>query len=306
MELYQLKSFLAIVREKNLTRAAELLNLSQSALSSQIKALEEELGLKLFKRSSRGMILTHQGETLLPNAQEVLEAATKMRQQAGALSRGVSSSVTISLNADPTFLRVSAVNQRLALLYQGLNVIFLTSQSVQTAQMLRQGMIDLGMFYGDLNEPDVEHQVIAQIRVCVVIPSRLVKQDKSMTWSTLADLPWIWVGNDCPLYKPVQERFERLKMIPNQTTTAIDEQIVRELVMAGQGVALMREDEARPLEQRGDVVIWDEGWSTIPLSLGWLMKKADNDEVKAVREAISYVWRDEHADHDGLGKKYWI
>lgn len=66
MELYQLKSFLAIVREQNLTRAADALNLSQSALSSQIKALEEELGLRLFKRSSRGMTLTHQGEALLP------------------------------------------------------------------------------------------------------------------------------------------------------------------------------------------------------------------------------------------------
>ena len=55
--------------------AADVLNLSQSAVSSQIKALEDELGLRLFKRSSRGMTLTHQGEALLPHVHEVLEAA---------------------------------------------------------------------------------------------------------------------------------------------------------------------------------------------------------------------------------------
>ena len=307
MELYQLKSFLAIVREQNLTRAADALHLSQSALSSQIKALEEELGLRLFKRSSRGMTLSQQGEVLLPQIQELIEAASRLRQQAGALSRGVSASVTIGLNADPTFLRVSAVNQRLALLHPGLNVIFLTSQSVQTAQMLRQGMIDIGLFYGDIQESDINHQVITQIRVCVAIPQRLVNDVADLDWSSVAELPWIWVGNDCPLYKPVQNRFERLKVIPNQTTTAIDEQIVRELVMAGQGVAMMREDEARSLEALGKIVIWEQGWSTIPLSLGWLTKKANSDQVRAAREAIGYVWREsEGVVEDGLGGKYWV
>ena len=56
MELYQLKSFLTIALEKNLTRAAETLHLSQSALSSQIKLLEEEFGVPLFSRTSRAIV----------------------------------------------------------------------------------------------------------------------------------------------------------------------------------------------------------------------------------------------------------
>ena len=54
MELYQLQSFAVIAQTKNLTRAAETLNLSQSALSSQLKGLEEDLGVVLFKRGARG------------------------------------------------------------------------------------------------------------------------------------------------------------------------------------------------------------------------------------------------------------
>ena len=105
----------------------------------------------------------------------------------------------------------------------------------------------------------------------------------------------------------MQDRFERLKVIPNQTTTAIDEQIVRELVMAGQGVAVMREDEARPLEAQGKIVIWEQGWSTVPLSLGWLTKKSNDDQIRAAREAIGYVWREsDGGDEGGLAGKYWV
>jgi DNA-binding transcriptional LysR family regulator len=64
MELYQLRIFLTIARTGNLTRAAERLNASQPAVSSQIKALEEELGVTLFARTPRGMELTQEGRIL--------------------------------------------------------------------------------------------------------------------------------------------------------------------------------------------------------------------------------------------------
>jgi len=65
MELSQLRAFVAIAKIGQLTRAAEKLHLSQPALSGQIKALEETLGISLFERSSSGMALTAGGRTLL-------------------------------------------------------------------------------------------------------------------------------------------------------------------------------------------------------------------------------------------------
>jgi DNA-binding transcriptional LysR family regulator len=58
VELYQLKTFVPVAEEGNLTRAAEKLFISQPAISAQIKALEEELRVELFRRSARGMTLT--------------------------------------------------------------------------------------------------------------------------------------------------------------------------------------------------------------------------------------------------------
>ena len=65
MELYQLKTFVAIAREGSLTRAAERVFTSPPAVSAQLKALEDELGVKLFERTPRGMVPTEAGTRLL-------------------------------------------------------------------------------------------------------------------------------------------------------------------------------------------------------------------------------------------------
>ena len=74
MELNQLRAFVEIAKVGQLTRAAERLHLSQPALSGQLKALEEALGISLFERSSSGMTLTTGGRSLLVEAEAWIAA----------------------------------------------------------------------------------------------------------------------------------------------------------------------------------------------------------------------------------------
>src|SRR5512140_294423 len=78
MELYQLRTFLAIARTGNLTRAASILATSQPAVSAQLRALEDELGVELFSRTSRGMELTAAGLALRPRAEDLDARATEL------------------------------------------------------------------------------------------------------------------------------------------------------------------------------------------------------------------------------------
>ena len=73
MELYQLRTFAAVAEEGHLTRAAERLHLSQPAVSGHIKALEQELDVRLFERTATGMVLTEPGRQLLGHANKVSE-----------------------------------------------------------------------------------------------------------------------------------------------------------------------------------------------------------------------------------------
>jgi DNA-binding transcriptional LysR family regulator len=307
VELYQLKSFVAIAREQNLTRTAEQLCLSQSALSSQIKALEEELGLALFRRSSRGMLLTEHGEALLSYALGTLEAAREMRQKAAALSRGIGETVTIGLHVAPTFLRIGAINRRLSLLHTDLNVIFLTSRTVNTAELLRQRQIDLGFFYGDVSDADIQHTLIAQVDFCVVIPRELLKGLAAREWPDVAALPWVWAGGDSPPYAMLSDYFERRRLVPNQVVSSGDEHTVRELLLAGQGAAVMREEEALPLAEQGHVVIWEQGRMTLPLSLACLDKRHEEKRIRAVLETVRHIWQEPRDNIWGdLQDKCWV
>ncbi len=77
MEIRVLKYFLEIAREENMTRAAEILHVSQPTLSKQMKELETELGKKLFKRGSAGIGLTDEGMLLRKRAEDIIDMVDK-------------------------------------------------------------------------------------------------------------------------------------------------------------------------------------------------------------------------------------
>ena len=83
MEIRVLKYFLTIAREENITRAAEQLHITQPTLSRQMMQLEEELGVRLFRRNRVSVTLTEEGRLLRRRAQEILELADKAEQGNG-------------------------------------------------------------------------------------------------------------------------------------------------------------------------------------------------------------------------------
>ena len=87
MELRILKYFLTVAREENITRAANLLHVTQPTLSRQLMQLEDELGVKLFCRSKHRITLTDEGLLLKRRAQEITELAERTTQRSIAQQR---------------------------------------------------------------------------------------------------------------------------------------------------------------------------------------------------------------------------
>lgn len=81
MEIRVLNYFLMVAREENITKAAQLLHVTQPTLSRQLMQLEEELGVKLFKRSNHSIILTDDGMLLRRRAQELISLAEKTKKE---------------------------------------------------------------------------------------------------------------------------------------------------------------------------------------------------------------------------------
>src|SRR4051812_16565400 len=95
MDLRQLRYFVAVGEELHFSRAAARLNLAQSALSSQVRQLEREVGGPLLVRTTRRVELTPAGESLLHDAQEILAATDGALGRARALARGETGALVI-------------------------------------------------------------------------------------------------------------------------------------------------------------------------------------------------------------------
>ena len=81
MEIRVLRYFLAVVREESITKAADLLHITQPTLSRQIAQMEEEMGVKLFDRGTRKIVLTNEGLLLRRRAEEIQELVDKTERE---------------------------------------------------------------------------------------------------------------------------------------------------------------------------------------------------------------------------------
>ena len=96
MEFRHLRTIVAVARHRSFTKAAEELFLAQSAISQQISRLEAEIGIQIFRRSSRSVDLTDEGRIIVQHAHRVLAEVDEMQGEMEALSGGVRGTVRIS------------------------------------------------------------------------------------------------------------------------------------------------------------------------------------------------------------------
>ncbi len=298
MEIHQLKAFVKIADIGSLRRAAESLHISQSALSSQIKLLESRLDLKLFTRTAKGMELSDCGRTLYPHALAILSSVEIFEAKARELTGRGKRRVKIGINTDGSFLKVGKLSRLLNSRFQDVGFFFVSSETVRTAEMLRQELIDLGFFFGENREADIYAETISHFDIRIVIPEKLLPEGE-VTWEILAGLPWVWSVCDCPYYQLVQARMESLGLSPNRFVDAMDESVVRELVMDNQGIGIMRENDARYAASLSGCRVWEVERFSVPLCLGILEKNRFNPVYAEIIGLVRELWGENPAE-EGL------
>lgn len=292
MELNQLRSFVCVAREQNLTRAARILHISQSALSTQIRGLEDSLGIILFERQARGMTLTVNGKTLLAQARMILDAAENMRVTAGKLNAELCGAITVGLNTDPLYLRMRALDARMEKLYPEISIEFITSQTMATTSLLHERVLDAGFRFGISRDEGISETFLTDVPLAVVIPTRFlrrVSRVSDFTWRSLAELPWLWTTCECPFHKLVADRMAEHGVKPHPVADALDEAIVREMVANGKGASILRRDMAELLEAEGLAAAWDEPLS-VPLSIACLSSRKEDPLIAALIQEVRSIW----------------
>ncbi|MBC8538649.1 LysR family transcriptional regulator [Christensenellaceae bacterium NSJ-63] len=143
MELRVLSYFLTVAREENITKAAALLHVTQPTISRQLMQLEEELGVKLFRRSNHSILLTEQGMLLKRRAQELVSLAEKTKRElsqeealGGEISIGSGEYQNSSLLAEI----LAAFHER----YPGVCFTMFSGNSDDIKERMERGLLDIG------------------------------------------------------------------------------------------------------------------------------------------------------------------
>jgi DNA-binding transcriptional LysR family regulator len=289
VDLTQLRSFAAIAHVGQLTRAAETLHLSQPALSGQIKALEEDLGVTLFQRGPAGMTLTPSGQALLAEAEAVLAACARLVQRAQALRAQPTGRLQVGTVLDPALVRVGDLLALAMVQYPQIELDLHQVVSHDALAGVGRGSLDATFYFGPEPGPGFGALPLREVVYRVACPAAWAGELRGAAWPALAQRPWILAPEGSSHYGLVQELFHG-REAPARTVEADHESVILNLVESGVGASIVREELALASALAGRSVIWPGGQVTTRLWLVWATGRDGDPLVDAVRTMVREVW----------------
>lgn len=241
MDLRQLRCFIAVAEELHFGRAAERLGLAPPALSRQISALEDELGVSLLTRTTRQVALTRAGLIMLEEAKAILvrmERASRAVREASLASSKVLRVGAIDA-ASSSFVPEALVTFRSR--HPGIEIKFVEAMTAPLVQMLEAGKLDLALLRPPRKPTDCAFEILRVERPIVVLSeNHPLAAREYLTMQDLVGEPFVVPSKRIRpfAYDLVMAYFESVGAVPNVTIEATEKPAMMSAVAAGLGMAL--------------------------------------------------------------------
>lgn len=290
-------AFVTVAREGSVSRAAEILHLTQPAISHQIKRLSEETGIILFRRTPHGLDLTEDGRALLPKAEQVLNAMADLRRSARSQSGQISGKLRIGTIVDPEFIRLGRLLSGLKENHPGIVTELVHGISGEILQRLERRTIDLGFYLcapEEIDEIPSEHPIhtlkLAQFAYRVIAPAGWEARVANASWTELSALPWIGTSRFSVHNRLLTRIFSRHGVTQNSVALVDHEASMLEMVRSGVGLCLCRESIALHQRQAYGLTVCET--HKIPACLCILALEAQREApiMAALFEQLDAVW----------------
>lgn len=151
MELRVLKYFIAVAREESMTRAADILHVTQPTLSKQIKDLEDEIGKKLFNRTNYAIKLTAEGEILYKRALDIVNLADDTVEELKAMTEATGGNVNIGAAETDSIKYLARIIKQLQQECAGIIVSIYSGDSESVEYKLDKGQLDFALVVRDFD-----------------------------------------------------------------------------------------------------------------------------------------------------------
>ena len=235
-----LQAFLSIAERGSFQRAAAHLNLSQTAISHRMRKLEDELGLKLFARTTREVTLTRAGIDFLPKAQKAiaeLEQSFDELKQQGAKRRE-----RLDIACLPVFAihHLPPILSRFNKTYSDVDVRIFETSSAAIAALVESGEVEFGLSVIQTNRWDLDVEVIGDVPLVVACPKgHAFAGKRAVSWKDLRDTPLIRVGTKTAIRSIIDDAVGAAHLTPNWQYEVQHVETAVHLVEAGLGLAVV-------------------------------------------------------------------
>lgn len=269
MNLKQLRYFLVVAQEKQITAAAKRLYIAQPPLSYQLKQLEKELGVTLFKRNAHGIELTDAGTELKNYAEKILTLAKTATQQVQKTAKGELGTIKIGSASSSVGQLPSPAFKKLRRFYPNISFDIYEDNTYGILEKLNNETIDLGIVRTPFNRRGIASKTITTDRMTAVGAAKNLITHKSLSLSDLNKQPLI-------IYRRFEEifntSFAHHGIKPYYAVKCDDSRTAILWAQQGMGLALVPESIARLYAPHEFVPIAYASWQT-HLQLVWRQGK---------------------------------
>ena len=273
MTLKQLKAFLVLARTLNYANAANELCLSQSALSLSIKTLEEELGGKLFKRNTRRVEITIEGQSLIPYAKKLLanwEDMEKDVKQRFKLNRG-----TLNIASMPfaTHAVLPAVMHDFSQLHPNISFSIHDITNEKIIEKVQEGIFEIGICFEPKANDQLIFQPIFNEDFLALLPKHhVLAKQKSVTWLELCSCPFVTLQNPSIIRHVIEEHCAALQVVLDLKVECHQISSLSHFVAYGMGVSAIPRHFQKFIDLEKNVLVEIED-NQAQLAVGIIYKK---------------------------------
>jgi DNA-binding transcriptional LysR family regulator len=270
VEIRQLNYFIAVAEECHFGRAAKRLHMAQPPLSQQIRQLEEQLGVRLFNRTTRKVDLTAAGQVLLERGCRIVNELEKLTADVHQVGRGAIGVLRVGFAGSSTYGVVPPISRRakqiMPKLLLSLHGEMLT---LSMEEGLREGTIDAAFLRPPVASPEIDHRIVAREPLVVALPSfSLLAEERPVAVSELQDQDFIAYPPESVLHRTTAELCREAGFQPRITQVAGETSTMLSLVAAGGGVAIVPAS-MRALQLEGVVYRDLEDAPEVDLAVAW-------------------------------------
>jgi DNA-binding transcriptional LysR family regulator len=244
MELRHLRYFCAVAEHRSFTTAARQLNVSQSGVSGQVRDLEKEIGVSLFRRNQREVTLTPEGTIFFPEAREILIRADRAVELAVRSSKGMAGTLTVGLCGPATAVFLPKLIRRFRSHFPGVTVALRELNTSEQIDALLNGQIDIAFTRGISAEakPFLNHEFFLREPLVVALPKgHALANEKEVALNRLAtDRLILYFREGSPeVFDSIVAMCKKAKFSPRIGDTPRSWQSILTMVEAGEGVAIV-------------------------------------------------------------------